>query len=131
MRVPRTVVAAVVASLPGCVLLTGSTDGYELVDAGAEGGVCRSAADCSSDAAGHQACCVSVSGVSIVGPTCGPSPCASPGAQLCATDTECTGTSCILQSCMFSAAAPIQACGLVPTCTATAPAVVMAADGGD
>jgi hypothetical protein len=131
MRVPRRVIAAVVASLPGCVLLTGSTDGYELVDAGPEGGVCRSAADCSSDAGGPQACCVVVSGLSIVGPTCALSPCATPGAQLCATDTECTGTSCILQSCMFSGTAPIQACGLVPTCTAMAPVVDMAADGGD
>jgi hypothetical protein len=118
MRVPRSVVLAAIASLPGCVLITGSTDGYHLVDAGIDGGACLSAADCVSDA-GPQVCCVNITGTSVPAAACGPAPCSgSPVVQLCTTGTECGGTSCLAQNCAVGVAMfSIQACGAISSCT--------------
>ncbi len=124
MRVPRSVLATAIASLSGCVLITGNTDGYHLVDAGIDGGACLSAADCVSDA-GPQACCVDISGTSVPAAACGAAPCAgSPVVQLCKTDTECGSTSCLAQKCSVGVAMlSIQACGAISGCT-------VAPDGG-
>lgn len=114
----------------GCVLVTGSTDGYELADAGgaaeveagvciAESGVCFdtqcvSKADC-GDAG--QVCCLGISGE-----TCQAS-CAFGSVQLCASSVECgSAGACIYQECetpTLTYSGSI--CGLVPGCVEVGP----------
>jgi hypothetical protein len=114
----------------GCVLVTGSTDGYELADAGgaseveagtciAEGGICfdlqcASRADCDAG----QVCCLG-----LTGETCQAS-CTLESVQLCASDVECGDAGpCIQQQCDTSTATYSGSlCGLVPGCVEVAPA---------
>jgi hypothetical protein len=132
----RSALAAVVAAATvaaaavgvGCVIITGSTDGYRLQgsgggDGGAEGGAmasiqCVSSADCGD---GGEVCCVVVnSSLTLTGITCQAAPCTGAlPAQLCKTSAECGKTGlCTLQSCSFgSTTVTIQACGTVETCT--------------
>lgn len=111
-----------------CVLVTGSTDGYELaVDAAApptvEAGpgldiACLSTNDCASDG-GAGVCCVTASSSTSARAACQGAPCG--GAlpiQLCTEGAECGGLTCILQTCTLAGAAvAVRACGTIPTCT--------------
>ncbi len=108
-----TTVLAVAATAGGCVILTGSTDGYSLVDAGA----CTSAADCGD---GGKVCCLVVmtSGASN---TCQAGPCGGAvPVQLCSSGTECGDAgACLTQLCSIGGHTyPSQkACGTIPGCT--------------
>jgi hypothetical protein len=116
--------AGVVAA--GCVIFTGSTDGYRPVDAGGEGGeggpglslACVSSADCGD---GGQVCCVVLSGsLTTANTTCQAGPCGGIlPAQLCKTSTECGKAGlCTTQSCNFgTGSVTIEACGTVNGCT--------------
>jgi len=130
----RTGVAIVVAWLPGCVLFTGSTSGYQLVDAGVEASSCEaaaclvsaiqcaSAADCTGEA-GAGVCCLDVTSTSVSGTSCAAKACPGPlSIQLCAvsaaTSSECGGAACVLQNCTVGGTTtPIRACGTFPFCT--------------
>jgi len=118
MGARRMVAALVAAALPGCLLLTGSTDGYQLVDAGSEGGACSSAADCAGDA-GAQVCCLVLTSTSSAGSACAPQSCTqAPAVQLCKSDAECGNASCVSQTCTYGGLmVPIHACGNVPLCS--------------
>jgi hypothetical protein len=116
--------AYVSIGLSGCLLITGSTDGYQLADTGTGGAMCAgdarcagrllgcsSAAACTTDG-GVEVCCLvpaSASGACSA-QACAPAPF---GAQLCETSAECAGgLECVTQQCMFGGAATtIQACG--------------------
>jgi hypothetical protein len=117
-------------AVAGCVLVTGSTDGYELADAGgaaeveagvciAESGVCFdtqcvSRADCDAG----QVCCLGLTGL-----TC-QATCAFESVQLCTSDVECGDAGpCTSQQCETSAATYSgKICGLVPGCVEVASA---------
>jgi hypothetical protein len=124
------------ALLAGCVIVTGSTDGYQLTaasstfDAGAEAGEagsgltlgCVSAADCSGGGDGAASvCCLSLTSTTSAATECGPSPCGGTfSVQLCKLTSECASDSgtCTSQSCSFgTASVTIQACGTVFGCT--------------
>ncbi len=125
----RTISAiAIGLAAAGCVVVTGSTDGYEREpatvttrDAGTGSGNldlrCLSATDCASDAGG-QVCCVALASTSAsaacqVGPCGGSLP-----VQLCAADSECSGSTCVLQTCTLAGSkVTVRACGTIPTCT--------------
>jgi hypothetical protein len=114
----------------GCVLVTGSTDGYELADGGgaaeveagvciAESGICFdtqcvSSADCDAG----QICCLGISGL-----TC-ETTCAFESVQLCSSSAECGDAGpCIEQQCETSSATYSgKICGLVTGCVEVAPA---------
>jgi hypothetical protein len=127
----RWIVVSLVASamvaggaIAGCMLVTGSTDGYEESDAGADTGPsttvipgCRSAASCESAGgdAGPQVCCVSLTALSA---SCEPSTCAVGDIQLCSTSAECgPAGACNMQSCS-AGGVPLAflACGTVMGC---------------
>lgn len=119
----------------GCMIVTGSTDGYSLGDSGApeastvdgscpaDGGVCislecASAAECTgSTEAAPQVCCLGFVNATTIGATCQANGCQL-GVQACATNAECPGSSCILQQCPGFDPITFKACGLVPTCAA-------------
>lgn len=140
MRSRRTGVAIVVAWLPGCILFTGSTSGYQLADAGVEAsacegaaclvsaGQCTSTAECMGEAgaeAGLTVCCVNVdvTTMSVTGTSCVAQACPGPlKVQLCAVSAamsnECGGGPCVQQSCTFGGTTqPIWACGTLSVCT--------------
>lgn len=104
------IVVAIVAALVGfgCVIVTGSTDGYQPYPA------CRSASDCPD----NTICCVDFSlAQGTVTQACRPS---SEGClhQLCATTSECQGSTCVQQKCSYLDASTdaFSACGvLVPS----------------
>lgn len=111
----------------GCVIITGSTDGYHGSDAGGDGGgdggpavslACVSSADCGD---GGNVCCVVVNAsLSGANTACQAAPCSGViAAQLCKTSAECGKTGlCTTQACNFGAASvTIQACGTVSGCT--------------
>jgi hypothetical protein len=112
----------------GCVIVTGSTEGYRAQGSGGgEGGAdgasvslaCVSSADCGD---GGNVCCVVVSSsLTSTNTACQAAPCTGIlPAQLCKTSAECGKTGlCTTQSCNFgSASVTIQACGNVSGCTA-------------
>lgn len=115
----------------GCLLVTGSTDGYELADAGAAetgadaGGAgaldlqCLSSSSCAGDGSPGQVCCVAITGTSSARSTCQAGPCGGTlPVQLCGSDAECTGTTCVTQTCSLAGASvTVRACGALPTCT--------------
>jgi hypothetical protein len=82
----------VAAGFPGCFLVTGSTDGYQLVDAGSDGQSCEGA-PCPTSLV---QCTTAADCVSEAGPNV-----------------------CVLQSCVFAGTTfMIRACGNLPTCSA-------------
>jgi hypothetical protein len=132
----RGVLAAVFAALTvaggvvagGCVIFTGSTDGYTPRDAGGDGagdgGIassleCVSAADCGD---GGDVCCLVINATTMSAETaCQAAPCTGIlPAQLCKTSAECGKTGlCQSQTCNLGAVSvTIPACGLVKPCTA-------------
>lgn len=112
----------------GCVIITGSTDGYHSAPSASDGGeggpgvslACVSSADCGGD--GGQVCCVAVnSSLTSANTACQAGPCSGIlPAQLCKTSAECGKAGlCTTQSCPFgSASVIIAACGMVNGCTA-------------
>ncbi|HLK39758.1 MAG TPA: hypothetical protein VKU41_23540, partial [Polyangiaceae bacterium] len=85
MRIALAVVSLVVGG--GCVLITGSTDGYSLRDGGSDAapGECSSAASCSD---GGVCCLAAILATGSPSGKCLPS-CALALPQLCAMDGEC------------------------------------------
>jgi hypothetical protein len=112
----------------GCVIITGSTDGYRAPDAGGDGAAdggpavsfeCVYAADCGD---GGKVCCMVVnSSLTTVNTTCQAAPCSAGSlpAQWCSTSSECEASPCTCQECpLGSASVIIQACGTVSSfCT--------------
>lgn len=120
MRAAAAFALAVVLCLAaGCVLFTGSTEGYSLIDAGASS--CTAAAQCDAGSV----CClvISASTTTSTSGTCQAS-CRLTYPQLCTTNAECGDAGpCSRQSCSVEAggglSVPLQACGVFPECTAT------------
>ncbi len=112
-------VAAVLVAAAGCVLVTGSTDGYALVDSGSAS--CQSAHDCSAG----NVCCLSTASSSAVAAITGAcaASCSVSLPQLCAASSECGDAgACALQTCMPDGSplsVTFHACGKVPGCTAS------------
>jgi hypothetical protein len=132
LRVREACAVGLAWGLSGCVLITGSTSGYQPADDAGSGGAgcagdatcieigCRSAANCTGEAGGEVCCLMSSSsaGTSATA-ACSSQPCA--GVQLCQTTAECsTGVQCVAQTCTFGAVTftNSQACGSLPTCSA-------------
>jgi hypothetical protein len=119
-----TVAAGVVGA--GCVLVTGSTDGYQAATSGGDGGgdgapisfQCATAADCGD---GGDVCCLVVnSSLTSATTVCQAAPCPQPfPVQLCGSTPECgkEGGLCTRQTCALgSVTVRIFACGDVPGC---------------
>lgn len=114
----------------GCVLVTGSTDGYEPLPTpprAADGGGgslvlgCLSTSDCTDADAGARVCCVVLASASAGASVCQPGPCGGTvPVQLCRDDGECNGAGCREQRCTLGGSAvTVRACGAVPSCTPT------------
>jgi hypothetical protein len=118
----RAVVSLCVTGLvvPGCVLFTGSTDGYSLLDSGSSASAsCSSVASCGAVGI----CCLASnpSGPSVSG-VCLPS-CSIALPQLCTTSAECgDAVPCLLQRCTFDGGTDIgvsvHLCGTSTGCVA-------------
>jgi hypothetical protein len=102
----------------GCVLFTGSTDGYSVLDSGSSS--CTSSASCVD--AGF--CCLMVTSfptsAAATNGMCLPS-CSIAFPQLCLTNAECGDTGpCSMQTCVTDAGGSLpfslRACGTVPNC---------------
>jgi hypothetical protein len=108
--------ASVMVAAAGCLIITGSTDGYTAAQSGQV--TCTSAAQCD----GGAVCCLSVSNstTSVVG-AC-QSTCTTSLPQLCTTNAECGDAGpCAMLSCTVDGspvAVTIQACGTVQGCKA-------------
>ena len=106
----------VAVAAAGCMLVTGSTDGYSAAKPSA--GTCSSAADCGD---GGGVCCLSVSNstTSVVG-ACQQA-CTVSLPQLCKANAECGDAGpCNMLSCTVDGSpltVPLQACGTVQGCT--------------
>jgi hypothetical protein len=136
-------VAIGVTAIAGCMLFTGSTDGYEPADSGAtvepvdsacqvvdDSGICfvlgcASTAECMSSNGGGDAgvaiCCVgllSPLNPTAIGSSCAIDSCQVGTVQSCDTNTECSGgASCVYQSCSLPPnSVTFRACGLIPGC---------------
>jgi hypothetical protein len=112
--------AVVVGSaVAGCMLVTGSTDGYNEADAGDSSTLipgCTSAASCEGDGVtGPQVCCLSLSAASA---SCASSSCVLGDIQLCETAAECGASGpCNAQSCPFDGVTlTFNACGTIAGC---------------
>lgn len=105
----------------GCVLITGSTDGYNPPPQPTSDGGCTRNADCT----GGGACCIQFEGTTPVGEACQPNACASEAIHLCVHDSDCGDAgSCLTQSCNVGALnVTFHTCaGIdVPGCTRTTP----------
>jgi hypothetical protein len=101
---------------------------YHLADAGSEGGACVAdsgktslAIGCDPPCSGGDFCCVTPAGTGM--PTTACMPAAQCGSEslsvaLC-NGCECpSGTTCTTQTCSFTGPVPVNACGMIPTCTA-------------
>jgi hypothetical protein len=123
MRLAGCAAVLVLAGSACTVFMNLDTNGYGPVDAsvaqdsGCEPGIacleCVAGVNCD----GGRICCLAASLISLdceMGPTC------STGVQLCQTDVECAGGSCVHQQCSFDGGAPlkIRACGTIAFCSA-------------
>ena len=112
-------VAASVAAA-GCMIVTGSTDGYSAAPTPGPA-ACTSAAQCDG---GHVCCLSATSSMSSMAVTgsC-QSTCTTSLPQLCTTSTECAdGGPCSMLSCTVDGSpvmVSIQACGTVQGCSAS------------
>jgi hypothetical protein len=99
--------------LVGCFVITGSTDGYQGVDAGKVG--CFGTADCNPG----EVCCGTLTGTPLT-PTATCQVAACDGLQLCTTHGECrtdAGIGCATQTCTFDGSSvTLQACGTLREC---------------
>jgi len=110
----------------GCVIVTGSTDGYSVQGTGGDGGrdtgavslECVSAADCGD---GGNVCCLVINSSFTSATTACQASCSGDTypVQMCKSTTECGKTGiCITQSCSFgSLTVSIPACGMIKGCT--------------
>ncbi len=102
----------------GCLLVTGGTSGYSLLDSGS--GSCMSAAECDAGSV----CCLDLSSQSTsLSGTCLTS-CVAALPQLCTTTAECADAgACVKQSCSGDSgtglSVTLQLCGLQKSCTAS------------
>ncbi len=118
MRAGKFVGAAVAVGLlggalaNGCMVVTGSTDGYVAAEAGDAGSFCVSAESCTAHGT-PGACCLGASGISCEATGCG-----AANIQLCASNAECGDAgACALQLCALSAGEiTLLACGTLPNC---------------
>jgi hypothetical protein len=150
----RAVVHAAVAmfvlagsSVGGCMLFTGSNDGYSPVDAGGsppaptvdadclplDAGICvlnqcSSSADCvASTGLAGSVCCVGLPSISppAIGFACEVESCAAGAVPACETSADCEGGACIDQWCPTgSLGLSFKACSLFPGCA------IVSKDGG-
>jgi len=111
----------------GCVIITGSTDGYSVQGTGGDGGrdsgavslECVSAADCGD---GGNVCCLVINSALTQATTACQASCSggtgTPAVQLCKSTSECGKTGiCITQTCTLgSLTVTIPACGNIPGC---------------
>ncbi len=125
MRVAIATATAVVVTglLASCLAVTGSTDGYRLVEADSG---CSGTASCGTGAG--KVCCLTLSatqsGVVEVpvcqdGPSCSPILLGLPAVQICGGDGDCKpGVGCIAQMCeLADAGVSMAVCGLlIPGC---------------
>jgi hypothetical protein len=127
----RSALAAVVAAATvgaaavgaGCVIVTGSTDGYRVQDSGGgDGGgnvslQCVSAVNCGD---GGEVCCLVVnsSGTGAI-TVCQAAPCSGAfPVQMCQSTPECGETGlCTKQTCSLGSTVTINACGVINGCT--------------
>jgi hypothetical protein len=105
---------AVASLTPGCVLVTGSTDGYTAPDgAAATALTCSSPSECDGGV-----CCFSLVGQTPAS-QCQAS-CDRAFEQACTTAQDCgDGGSCFAQTCPLPSgpSIPVSTCGPVPICT--------------
>jgi hypothetical protein len=124
MRAVLLVAAMVFVMGLGCALFTDlGTGGYGPADAGDAQSACDADGACfafafscvgASDCPNGQICCLSLNSTSSATFGCANGPVCTAGIQLCRSNTECTGATCVMQECAFDAAAiTIQACGNV------------------
>ncbi len=128
----RSALAAVVAAVTvvagtvgaGCVIVTGSTDGYRLQGTGDGGGdsgavslECVSAADCGD---GGDVCCLVINSSFTLATTACQASCSGDTypVQMCKSTPECGKTGiCITQTCNFgSLTVTLPACGMIKGC---------------
>jgi hypothetical protein len=121
-------------AIAGCMLFTGSGDGYSEADGGdsaapvvdgacfADSGLCievlcTSTPECQATSAA-QVCCIGLQSATTIGTACQTGSCSLGTYQSCATSAECgEGLSCIEQDCNFqSNGLTFHACGVVPGC---------------
>ncbi len=93
--------AVALALVGGCMLVTGSTDGYSELDAG-----------CGCEAG--NVCCLAADGAA---PSCQAS-CSQPELQLCGSSEECgDGGTCVPQTCTVAGNSyPVSTCATLPGC---------------
>ena len=118
MRAAAVGLALGAAVTGGCVLFTGSTDGYSAIEAG--GSSCTSTASCED---GGLCCLMATSSAKVPSGTCLAS-CSVTFPQLCTTNAECGDAGpCSMQTCTIDGGGGLsfmlQACGQVPDCTAS------------
>jgi hypothetical protein len=130
LRLRGVLTALALAAPVSCVIVTGSTDGYELAPAPAtqvtaDAGAadiqldCLAAANCSGDG-GDGVCCLDLAASGTARAACQAGPCGGVvPVQLCAAGAECAGGTCVLQTCpLGGSVVDLRACGLLPTCKA-------------
>ncbi len=99
----------------GCMLITGSTDGYSEPDAAIPGFACALPGDC----AGKLCCLQLTDGGVPTGSSCETS-CADPRGQVCGVTADCADAgSCWTQTCAFDGGFSVQVktCGALPVCS--------------
>jgi hypothetical protein len=103
--------AALVAALSGCVIFTGSTDGYSATEAGVSAS-CHSPKDCNG-----QACCFELGDGGVPSAVCQAT--CTPYLQSCALASDCgDGGVCWAQSCTYEGiTVQVTTCGPIPICT--------------
>ncbi|MGA7119767.1 MAG: hypothetical protein WBY94_06700 [Polyangiaceae bacterium] len=120
MRAAKLAILLVLPVVNGCVLFTGSTDGYTEPDSGSSERTCSSAAACGDAAV---CCLVTTSSTASTLGTCMAS-CAVQFPQLCASSAECgEAGACSMHTCTIDAGGgitfPLQACGEVQDCVSS------------
>jgi len=126
----------------GCILVTGTTNGYVLEDAGTpsiEAGACIAEAGCvnlqcssSLECGGGEVCCLALAG-SLAGSTC-QKQCQVGSVQLCKGGAECgDAVSCVSQQCVvLGLGVNLSICGLAAGCLeVSASGADAGADGSD
>jgi hypothetical protein len=106
---------AAVGVMAGCIVVTGTSNGYSGSDASTPGQSCTSSAECAG-----QMCCYELAGSSLTA-ACAAS--CTPSFESCTQASDCgDGGSCIVQSCHveaggFPVTVSVTTCGVVSVCT--------------
>jgi hypothetical protein len=143
--------ALALGTAAGCMIVTGSTDGYTEADGGDAAAptvtsacphdaatcvvdLCATAANCVASLGAGASCCagVAVSGASIlVGAACQTGVCSAGTIASCAADSDCEGGACMDQACSLAGeSVEFRGCGLYPGCALVVPLDGGAGDGG-